>query len=126
MKLKNILLVGALASALPLAAMAQNLVTVNNGNSTSAVKIVSGSLAGTCTGNIPFGSTPAHSTTQTPWLTVEGLCAGSGATCNAQVFMTKDCSGAPVADVTLTLANGNITSDNSEVTTGPYSVTING
>lgn len=102
---KKTLLVGSVLATLSFSALAQaaeGLTTVNKTKSISAVRILTGRLANTCTGNppppIPAQYTMPGETKTVGWTPVGILCNGSpGGICKAEIHMTKNCSGPAVA-----------------------------
>lgn len=108
MFLKKAVLIGAAVTlvSMPLLAQAAELTTVNNTNEFSSVKVTSGSLH-PCSGGAGQ-YTPPKSTLVTSWSLVSFLCMTSGNLCTADIYVTKDCSGAPIAAAQLDLANQNV------------------
>jgi len=102
MFLKKIALVGSavVAFGLPVLACA-DLVTVNNTNQYSSVRVQ--------TGICPTRVTPPHQSLATPIGIVRTICGGrKSGDCAATVYASSDCSGAPVANITIDLGNLNI------------------
>jgi len=110
MFLKKIALLGAAIGiiTLPLTANAATLITNNDTDEVSAVKITNSS-GHLCSGYFPGGATPPHQTNSTAWSIVTFLCGGSGSVCTADIYATKDCSGAVIASASLDLQNPNVT-----------------
>lgn len=110
MFLKKTILLGAafVIINLPLISKAAELTTLNNTNETSAVKITS-NVTKVCSGLFPNGATLPHQKLSTPWPLVNFLCSGSGSICTADIYATKDCTGAVIASATLDLKNPNVT-----------------
>lgn len=102
---KKILLVSSLALlTLPVISFA-DLVTVNNTNEYSAVRVTS---TGICSGNVGRYTAP-HSTSTTSPLAVRVLCSGSGPSCAAVMYSSTTCvAGTEVANVSVNMANMNV------------------
>ncbi len=117
MRLKKIALIGSAVAALGLPVLASaDLVTVNNTNEFSSVRIQQ-------TGICPTRTTAPHGSLPTAIGTVRTICGNplkKTGDCTATVFASSDCSGAPVATVTIDLANLNIKAINN--LSGSYAV----
>lgn len=107
MFLKKMALIGSAVAALGLPVIAcADLVTVNNTNEPSSVRI-------NATGICPTRVTEAHQTLASAISIVRTICGSPlkrSGDCAATVFASRDCSGAPIATVTIDLANLNIKS----------------
>lgn len=99
-----------------------SLTTTNNTNYNSAVKVISSPIK-PCSGQIGE-YTPAHQEKTTTWNNVKILCLGSGSLCRAEIYMTKDCTGAAVAVASLDLSNPNVTVE--QILNSSYNITANG
>ena len=116
MQIKKVALIGTAIAmiTLPIISKADSLNTTNNTDFDSAVLITSGSHTGKCTGTLPWpftSYTAAHSTSSTGWGAVAQLCKGSGGTCTATIYMSKDCSVRPIATASLSLGSHTITTE---------------
>jgi hypothetical protein len=97
---KKSILLGSALSLLSISVIAQatdGLLTVNNTDNISAVKLTSGKFSGICTGTppapLPAQYTNPHDRTTVGWVAVGLLCTNSaGRICTAQIHMSKDCS----------------------------------
>lgn len=118
MLLKKIALIGStfIASVLPVLASA-DLVTVNNTNEPSSVRIVS-------TGLCPTRVTPAHQTLTTSQGLVQTLCGGrKSGPCTANVFASGNCGAPQAGVVTIDLSSLNVTVNQSMA---PFAIVANG
>lgn len=108
MFLKKTALMGAALALLSMPLIANaDLLTTNNTDEDSTVKVTSGKFH-PCAGSIGQ-FTPAHGELRTPWGQVRGLCLSSGDICTADLYMTKDCTGPVVGVATLDLSKQTIT-----------------
>ena len=91
--IKKAILIGAIAlSCLPLIARA-DLITNNNTDEPSTVKITTGVLK-LCSGGFDGGITPAREMNhRVPQDSVKRLCTGSGNKCRANLYASSNCSG---------------------------------
>lgn len=107
MFLKKMALIGSAVAVLGLPVVAcADLVTINNTNEPSSVRINS-------TGICPTRVTEPHQSLPTAISLVRTICGNPlkrTGTCAATVFASRDCSGPALATVTINLANLNIES----------------
>lgn len=117
MLLKKCALVAATVAALSLPVLASaDLVTINNTNEPSSVRL--------STGLCPTRVTPAHQSISTPIGMVRLLCGGrTSGTCDADVFASGNCGAPQAGSVTIDLSNLNVTVNSS---IAPYVITANG
>lgn len=102
--LKKIALIGSAMAVLGLPVIASaDLVTANHTNEYSSVRVQ--------TGICPTRTTPPQQTLSTPISQVRTICGNPlkrTGTCAATVFASDNCSGAPVANVTIDLSDAHI------------------
>ncbi len=126
---KKLLLGSALAIlSLPVASFA-DLVTYNYTKEVSAVKIQS---TGACSGLLGHSTDPVHADgtpgqSSTGALAIRLLCAGSQKnTCHATMYASSNCTGNPVANMSLDMTTLAATVDNGQMLDPKYSVTTSG
>lgn len=87
--MKKFLFAALVTFSLSTTALAQEMVTVNNTDQASTVKLLTGMFEGYCATEIPFGEdayTPAHSTKHFPWTTISVICSHAFP-CQAEIFV---------------------------------------
>jgi len=121
MKLTKLGMLCSLVMSAGLAAMpAYADLTIVNGTDLPSTSRINGGFCSTVLGSV--GVTEPGATNVVPQATVEGACWINKTSCNAEVFMNRNCAGTPVATVTINTATG-ITGVS---VTGPYHFSASG
>ena len=133
-KIKTVGILTLSACALALPGLAQAELTIHNNTfhpSTTMINPQSGHKK--CSNTISYyGITPPHSDNTIPGPIVYVACLGHQHPCKAAVYMTDDCSGEVVADVTFDLDEGIQKIENHHVNgfeinnSGPFEINILG
>ncbi len=111
MFLKKSILLGSALTLLSISGITQaadGLLTINNTDNISAVRLTSGKFSGICTGTppapLPAQYTNPHDRTTVGWVAIGLLCTNSaGRICTAQIHMSKDCSTPVIATASFNL-----------------------
>jgi len=115
MKIKSLALFGALAlSIIPLTSFAD--IIIHNNTNTAATATAGNSQ---CSGAIPQGVMKPHTTVTIPDFLADMFCKDG---CTANVYMSRNCSGKPIATVEASTAKGITKVTNNDKSATGYKV----
>lgn len=125
--LASLLIIGTIN--LPLSTYAGNLIVSNNTNQDSTSIINHGACSNTLPGGI--GITHAHQTNSVPETILKLACLTNTTNCQADVYMTSNCTGPAIGTVTLNVSTGitgvyNIPGSGYVINGGGFNIQVSG